>query len=430
MPELAQGGSGIEAYSLCFLKALTDRVGADSVTIVTKHDASQALSRKFPGINGAGSGAVPLWLRTAGLAALATSKALRHRPDLIISTHLNFTPLARQLKRRLKIPYWTSLHGVEAWGLADASRRRGVVEADLLLPVSRYTRDVVAKELELPPERFCVLPNAFDPDEFRISTKPDYLLQRYGLSPDQPVILTVGRLSSTERYKGHDRILRILSEVRSQWSAVSGRSSDLRYLVVGDGDDRPRLEALAEELGVREMVIFAGKVPAEELCDHYNLCDVFAMPSTGEGFGIVFLEALACGKPVIAGNKDASRDAVLDGELGVLIDPDDPRELLEAIVTILSRQNAEKLKTAVTAAEQRPGFQTLKSEPLTSDLRPLASAVRIPEIVFQPEALRAKVIEEFGFDKFRETLQEYLEEFFARRRAAAGFSSRSTSERS
>lgn len=119
-------------------------------------------------------------------------------------------------------------------------------------------------------------------------------------------------------------------------SGLRPLTSDLRYLIVGDGDDRPRFESLADELGVRELVIFAGKVPSEELCDHYNLCDLFAMPSTGEGFGIVFLEALACGKPVIAGSKDASRDALLDGELGVLVDPEDPRELRDAIVAILA----------------------------------------------------------------------------------------------
>jgi len=296
-----------------------------------------------------------------------------------------------------------------------------LADADLLLPVSRFTGDLVSKEQGIPLERFRILPNTFEPEEFKIGPKPEYLLKRYNLSPDQPVILTVGRLSSAERYKGQDRVLRSLKAIveQSGKSKVESRNessdlpapgslllaSSLRYLIVGDGDDRPRLEKLAEELGVREMVIFAGKVPAEELCDHYNLCDVFAMPSTGEGFGIVFLEALACGKPVIAGNKDASRDAVLDGELGVLVDPDNLQELTEALAAVLT-------EVTVTDAQQRPGFPSLKfkveGNSLASDLRPLPSGPRVPAIIFDPEALRAKVIEHFGYEKFKQRLSEIL----------------------
>jgi glycosyltransferase involved in cell wall biosynthesis len=168
------------------------------------------------------------------------------------------------------------LHGIEAWGLTDKNRRQGLAGANVLLPVSRYTRDVVGKEQAIALERFRILPNAFDPSVFRIGPKPGYLLKRYGLAPDQPVILTVGRLDAAERYKGQDRILRILSEIREQISEV-------RYLIVGDGNDRPRLRKLAEELGLTDSVIFAGKVPEGELNDHYNLCDLFAMPSTVKG---------------------------------------------------------------------------------------------------------------------------------------------------
>ncbi len=79
----------------------------------------------------------------------------------------------------------------------------------------------------------------------------------------------------------------------------------------------------------------AGYIPEEELNDHYNLCDVFAMPSKGEGFGIVFLEAMACGKPVLAGNKDGSVDALLGGKLGALVDPDDVAQIAETLIAIL-----------------------------------------------------------------------------------------------
>lgn len=99
---------------------------------------------------------------------------------------------------------------------------------------------------------------------------------------------------------------------------------------------------------------FAGRVPAEELADHYRLCDVFAMPSTGEGFGIVFLEAMACGKPVIGGTRDAAVDALRHGELGVLVDPEDPVQLRDALIAVLVGEaeegKAETLKTEMLKA--------------------------------------------------------------------------------
>src|SRR5258708_29465186 len=89
---------------------------------------------------------------------------------------------------------------------------------------------------------------------------------------------------------------------------------------------------------LQEHVIFAGRIPEEEKIDHYNLADAFAMPSTSEGFGFVFLEAAACGLPVLGGKADGSRDALVDGELGLMVDPESPDELLDGLETILKRE--------------------------------------------------------------------------------------------
>jgi glycosyltransferase involved in cell wall biosynthesis len=113
-------------------------------------------------------------------------------------------------------------------------------------------------------------------------------------------------------------------------------------VIVGDGDDKPRLESMACERGVRHRVIFVGSVNENgngdepfALIDWYRTADVFVMPSTGEGFGIVFLEALACGLPVVAGNEDGSRDALLDGALGTIIDPMEKNQLIDAVLTAI-----------------------------------------------------------------------------------------------
>ena len=112
----------------------------------------------------------------------------------------------------------------------------------------------------------------------------------------------------------------------------------MAYLVCGGGDDRERLEDKARLLGVADRVVFAGYVPEEEKADHYRLADAFVMPGRGEGFGIVYLEALACGVPVVASSADASCEAVLDGELGVVVDPDDPASVVSGIRDALGRE--------------------------------------------------------------------------------------------
>jgi glycosyltransferase involved in cell wall biosynthesis len=145
-------------------------------------------------------------------------------------------------------------------------------------------------------------------------------------------------------------------------------------LLVGTGPDRARVEKLATDIGVRNAVIFAGFVSNDELCEHYNLCDLFAMPSKGEGFGIVYLEALACGKPVLAGDKDGSRDALNDGELGILVDPDDIEQIAAETICVLKREHSH------------------------------------PNL-FRPEFLRERVTELFGFETFKQTVAERLKPF-------------------
>jgi glycosyltransferase involved in cell wall biosynthesis len=157
--------------------------------------------------------------------------------------------------------------------------------------------------------------------------KRDDLTARLGLA-GRRIILTVGRLSVLERYKGHARIIAALP-------AIAARVPDTAYLIVGSGDDQPRLERLAHEASVSNRVVFAGQVPDEALPDYFALAHVFAMPSTGEGFGIVFLEAAAAGLPVIGGNCDGSVDALADGRIGRPVDANAPAEIEDAVVDAL-----------------------------------------------------------------------------------------------
>ena len=146
------------------------------------------------------------------------------------------------------------------------------------------------------------------------------LVKRYGLQSSQ-VILTMGRLASQERYKGFDEVIDLMPRLLK-------RFPNLKYLIVGEGDDRARLEAKVAARSGRQRH-FYWSIPESEKVAHYNLADAYVMPSR-EGFGIVLIEAAAGGVPVVGSQADGSREALLDGRLGRLVDPRKPDELIEA----------------------------------------------------------------------------------------------------
>jgi phosphatidylinositol alpha-1,6-mannosyltransferase len=135
-------------------------------------------------------------------------------------------------------------------------------------------------------------------------------------------------MSELEQYKGHHVVIRALPRLLT-------RFPELIYDVVGDGNDRPVLEALAAEVGVAHAVRFHGVVPEDALARHYAQSSIFVMPSRSEGFGFVFLEAMAHEKPVVAGNQDAATEVVRDGETGFLVDPTNVQEVTDRIERLL-----------------------------------------------------------------------------------------------
>jgi len=147
------------------------------------------------------------------------------------------------------------------------------------------------------------------------------------------VLLTVARLSTVDgHYKGIDKVINVLPRVIE-------RVGDVQYVVAGDGDERPRLEALARSTGVSDHVRFLGRISDADLFAQYRDCDVFVMPSSGEGFGIVFLEAMAFGKPVIGGDHGGTPDVVRDGVNGYLVKHDDEDALATRIIQLLGDEN-------------------------------------------------------------------------------------------
>jgi phosphatidyl-myo-inositol dimannoside synthase len=262
---------------------------------------------------------------------LYSLRALRlvftYKPDLIFCGHLNMAPLAWLLARLIRKPFWLQTHGLEAWDRPSIPTRFAVEGANFVTAVSRYTRRRFLAWSNVSPDKVRVLPNTFTPPPATTVTK-DELKARYDLE-NRKIILTVSRLDIADRYKGHDKVLAVLpSLIRSHHSLV--------YVIVGDGDDRARVERVAQDLSLAPHVRFAGRVNSQALTDYYRMSDVYVMPSTREGFGIVFLEAAAFGLSVVGGNVDGSVDALGEGAIGATIDPMTARTLAHALKLALS----------------------------------------------------------------------------------------------
>ena len=252
--------------------------------------------------------------------ALAFWREAWARPDLTIIGHVNLLALAAPLALRAR-PFWLIAHGDEAWLRQPALSRWTLARAQNVLAVSDFTRRRLAEVNAVPGDRWQVFPNTLDPFSPPAAAAAS--------NPAAPVLLSVSRLEAGERAaKGVLDVLEALPELRRQFPG-------LRYVVVGDGDDRAWLEGRARSLGLGDSVVFTGHLSRDELNRHYAACDVFVLPSDKEGFGIVFLEAMAHGKPVVAARAGGAPEVVRDAETGLLVEHANRMELIAALAALL-----------------------------------------------------------------------------------------------
>jgi phosphatidyl-myo-inositol dimannoside synthase len=268
----------------------------------------------------------PLWWGRIRLAVILLTQLLKKRPDRVFCGHINLAPLVQTLCQPLGIPYTVLTYGKEVWVPLLPAYQNALRNADNLWTISHYSRDLACQANRLDPKTMQILPCAIEGSAFVPGAKPQHLIDLYGLA-DAKVLMTVARLWSGDIYKGVDVTIRALPTIAQTFP-------DIKYLVIGRGDDRPRLEKLAQELGMTDRVVFGGFVPTTELPDHYRLADAYIMPSQ-EGFGIVYLEAMATGIPVLSGDNDGSADPLQDGELGWRVPHRDPQAVAAACIEIL-----------------------------------------------------------------------------------------------
>lgn len=326
VPPMENAG-GIQRYSATLVRALNEIVNDWDVKMLA---IQRPQSKRIGEQTGLG-------LRVKSRFVLQTLWGAAYwKPDLVICTHVGLAPIGWLLRALWQCSYWVAAHGIEVWGTLSFEKQSALRKADKVLAVSAFTSKRLIERHLISPEQITILPNALNDSLLNIPPRKEFLapLNING----RRVILTVGRLASSERYKGHDTVIRALVRVRMC-------IPDVVYVIVGDGDDRDRLAALIQRLGVQDQVVFAGRACDEDLVACYQTCGVFVLPAKtvlddntpgGEGFGIVFLEAMAFGKPVIGPNYGAPSEFIRHGEHGLLVDPEDPEAVAQALIQLLT----------------------------------------------------------------------------------------------
>jgi phosphatidyl-myo-inositol dimannoside synthase len=242
-----------------------------------------------------------------------------HGHDFVLFAHVGLARVQNGIADAFRKPYAVFIHGIEAWNTLTPGEELALKRATLRLANSRYTAQrVTDAHPQIGPIHVC--PLALPPNGTR---QPAPAAQR------KPHVLVVGRMASTERYKGHDQLL-------LAWPAVVKSMPEARLIVAGGGDDCSRLQAEAVRLAVADSVVFPGFVDHDHLDRLYREAAVFALPSRGEGFGLVYLEAMSHGLPCVGSTVDAASEVIVHDVTGHLVNPDSPADLAAALVRLLT----------------------------------------------------------------------------------------------
>ena len=274
------------------------------------------------------------------------------RSDVVIISHINLLSIAYLIKKiRPSTKIYLIAHGIEIWRKLPDAKLKALKRLDKILAVSQFTKEKIELEHQISHQKIEVLNNCLDPFYYfpKDFTKPKELLNRYHIKEDSNIIMCLSRLSSSEKYKGYDNVIKILP-------SLIKKNPNLIFLLAGkaDEEERNRIVDLIATYKINDHVKLIGFVDEAEISDHFLLADIFVMPSKKEGFGIVFIEAMASGLKVIGGNKDGSVDALNNGGLGRLIDPDNLAEIENTLAELLihpsTDQDKIKLQQNVLAA--------------------------------------------------------------------------------
>ena len=306
---LSRYGDGIAYEARLVHRAMSDLAGSEARVIE---------------LGATGAEPVALRARVQFFAKLVRLQSLR-RVNWVVFTHVGIARSQLRVPRQFRRPYAIFVNGIEAWSATlDSARRAALQNARVRIAISPHTaRRVAAAHPDLPPIDTCLLallPDDETPDRVPADVRVDY-------GPHAVVI--VGRMATTERYKGHDQLL-------LAWPRVIAEVPDASLVMVGRGDDVERLRTKAAALGIGRSVHFAGFLSDAALRAVMRHAAVFAMPSRGEGFGLVYLQAMRLGIPCLGSRDDAAADVIVDGETGLLVPRQDPEAIAGAVARLLT----------------------------------------------------------------------------------------------
>jgi len=321
------GFGGIERFGRQITKAVADHATEKSqqVTVFTLVDEANEIQANYFDRN--------VNLNCFGgnrfLFIIKSAFQILFYPTVVFTFHLHIAPIVYLVKLlRPKLKYGVHIHGIEAWFSLSGLRKKALQEADFITSSSKFTAEKAAEMNQLDPERISVLYPALD-DEWLEKMLPVPVESDQDMEINNSMLLTVARLTASDKRKGIDLVIQALPELIAEFP-------DLEYVIVGSGDDLPRLKSLAADLNIHDRVHFKGGISDKELIQFYQTCSLFIMPSSTEGLGIVYLEAMAFSKPVISGAYGGSSEVVIPGESGYLIPYNDIPAIQKAVSKILA----------------------------------------------------------------------------------------------
>lgn len=353
---------GIERFNKCFLRALADLDKQNTTYSYSISAYDEKTDEKyFPADRYRGYSK-----NKFGFIIHSVFAATKF--DIIFLGHINMAVAGVIIKRLFpakKVILIT--HGIDVWRPLTGARSKILKIADNIFSVSNFTKSKLQSLHNVDDSKVTIFPNTIDPF-FPIpdSVAPiNTLDEKYGIREDDFVIYTLTRLSSTELYKGYDKVIEAVGQLVEKYP-------NIKYVIAGkyDAGEKSRIDELVKRFGVESNIIFTGFLDERELVDHYRMADMYIMPSKKEGFGIVFIEALVCGLPVVAGNADGSVDALMKGELGTLVNPESVVEIKDAILNHISNNYRYKQQERINT--------------------------------------RQKTLENFSFDMYKQRLQNFI----------------------
>lgn len=327
MPDSYDGSGGIARYGRDLVDALSEMAGVGEVRSLARvgERVSESIPPRVSQIIASGR---------AAFGVQAIRSVIRSRPDVIVCGHLHYAGLTKKLANHSGSRTVALAYGIDAFSPRGRVTRKGLDALDVVVAVSRHTRRRLLHWSGMDQAKVRVIGGAVrgapsspsSPSTLNASVDRS----RWGLTDGDCVLLTVGRMDERERYKGHDRLLDSLPSVLAE-------RPHSRLVFVGGGSDVGRLRRRVDSEGLARAVVVMDEVPSEELRSLYATANAFAMPSSEEGFGYVFLEALDAGLPVLAGDADGARDPLGDGERGLLVDPSNIDAVRDGMIALIDR---------------------------------------------------------------------------------------------